>query len=229
MRFVLIFLFVSIFYKVNSQVVANVREIVITDGSGSPLKLKGGNNIEGSPYYKAEYCSANILSTDYQLYKNVSIKLNLEDNKVVFLSSAGEEMVGSFDIKRIDFNDCMDKGKKIIFESGFPSTGVQGQNSLYQVLDSGKVRLLKYIQVVQEVNKVTGLSPGLAGLTYGKIESYYIFSESKGILKLTKNADGVTSLLSDKQKEVTEFITTNKLKFRKEDDFIRVIAFYNSL
>jgi len=60
------------------------------------------------------------------------------------------------------------------------------------------------------------------------ITTYYI-EESGIIMELPMNKKGLLATFSDKQNELKEYIKKGKIRVRKEDDLIRLVARYNAL
>ena len=58
---------------------------------------------------------------------------------------------------------------------------------------------------------------------------YYSYVPGKGMAKLNKDTGAVLNALNNRQKEVSNYITTNNIKCRKEADLVKVFAYYNSL
>ncbi len=181
-------------------------------------------------FFNPEYCAATLFS-DAHVYRGLKVKINLATTEVRFVKDNSDEieMSISFRIKRIEFVDCGDKSKAI-FQSGFPViTSRDDKDILYQVLDSGKVTLLKSIKVIEKrVSKDVGYSN--TDVRYEKHENYYAYvAATNAMVKIERSKEGIVKLLADKTEQVEKFVTDNNLRFKVEAELIKVIAFYNSL
>ncbi|MDB5210913.1 MAG: hypothetical protein JWQ30_1740, partial [Sediminibacterium sp.] len=156
---------------------------LMIDLAGSPLKVKKKADVDGSPFFKEDYCDATYYGADGRIYRGIASKLNLQTNTISFLrqeENEEKEYTPSFQIKKIVFTGCTDKTGPVVFQLGFPAIGIQSDNSYYQVLDSGKTMLLKFSQVIETANPVNGLTQSGGTTSLQKIDIYYIYSPDKG-------------------------------------------------
>ena len=204
---------------------------MLQDLNGSPLRVGNTKSVEGSPFFKSSFCEANLITGDGAKYVNVRTKLNLQNNIVIYTKSDldDNEFTPTVQIKQIQFIGCSDSKGVAIFQSGFPPISKQDESAFYQVLDSGKTKLLKYFQIDETQNAVNGLNPGAPSILLLKVEFYFVFNPLKGIQKIAKSNDDVLNYFSDKKPIIETFITTNKLKCKREEDLIKVFNYYNSL
>lgn len=197
----------------------NIKSSNIQDFTGKPLILNKVSETEGSVFFDEAYRNAKVYLANGLELADIKIKLNLRDNRVFYLNNEGAEMEAVSKIKRIVFADGT------IFENGFPAVNKQDAQTYYRVMVSGKASLLlltSFVDVeykafnsatttrqIDKVNEVFGVSPN-------------------AITKLVKE-DDVLQLLTDKYKEVYDYIARNKLKCKKQADYVNVINYYNSL
>ena len=155
----------------------------------------------------------------------------MQKNIVIYTNSELDENEFSptVQIKQIQFIGGSDSKGVAVFESGFPPIGKQDESVFYQVLDSGKIKLLKYFQIDETQNTANGLNPGAPSILLQKIEFYFVYNSLLGIQKLSKSTDDVLHFFSDKKFLIETFMTTNKLKCKREEDLIKVFNYYNSL
>ncbi|SJZ80946.1 hypothetical protein [Sediminibacterium ginsengisoli] len=201
---------------------------LLVEANGSPHKAKPRANVDGTPYYNDDYCSATLYGADGKPYAAIPARLNLQENLVIF-KRGDAELTPSFMVKKIEFGQCDGKKSNAVFESGFPAIGVQNEGSFYQVLDDGKTKFLKYIQIVETATQNNGLNPSAATLTLQRNETFYVYSPAKGMVKVGKSADDLLNALADRRDQVASYISSNKFKLKKEDEMVKVINFYNTL
>ncbi|NOT51698.1 MAG: hypothetical protein HOP10_10530 [Chitinophagaceae bacterium] len=203
----------------------NANELM-TDISGKPIYLKVEYNVEGSPFFPVEYYKADIYIKKGKAYKDVYVKFNLQENLVLFKMADGTELSSSVPIQKIRFTDTSRNMYNMVFENGFPAVDKQDEGSYYQVIDTGKASLLKY----HSVSYIDKKQYGNASITrvFDQEESYYLLLY--GIMqKVGKGQEGFLSLFTDKKEELKKYMEKNKIKCRKEEDWRKVIAYYNSL
>ena len=199
------------------------------DVSGKPIYLKQEYNVEGSPFYPDEYLRANIYLRYGKIYTGIYVKFNLQENLLLYKQADGTEMSAATPIKRVIFTDTSDGWVlyNSIFENGFPSIDNRNENTFYQVLDSGKIKLLK-CHAVKFTDKK---DYGQASITrvFDQSEFWYVYLPNGQIKKIEKGTEFFLSFFPDKKEEISKYIKTQKLKCRKESDWKKAIAYYNSL
>ncbi len=183
--------------------------------------------MEGSPFFPAEPCLANVRMKGGKYYQNVSLRFYLPDEELVYLDGKGADMTAEHTVATVSFINCGDINSNYIFRCGFPAIDGHGDNAFYQVLDSGYCQLLKGYKVSYTDEKPYGSAS--ITRTYDRTEAYYAYSPKQGMKKLEKNKESLLLFLSDKTKAVDNFITANKLKCKKEEDLVKVFAYYNTL
>ncbi|MES2371731.1 MAG: hypothetical protein V4557_04065 [Bacteroidota bacterium] len=197
------------------------------DASGRPIYLRTEYEIEGTPFYADEYCTANLKIKNGKYYTGIKVKLNLQENLLIYIDREGKEMAASTPVEKIEFFNCSDPAKNKTLVSGFPAIDKQDVSNFYVRLDSGNVSLLKYIFVNYRDEK----KYGSANMTrvFEQKEVYYIYTPGKGIQRLNKDNNAVIKLLGNKKTELEDFIAKNDIKCRKEEELVKVFTFYNSL
>lgn len=199
----------------------------LNDANGRPILLHSEYLIEGSPFFYQEYCTANLKVRNGKYYQGIQVKLNLQENLVIYNAGDGKEMAAITPIEKIVFVNCADSSRNQVLLSGFPPVDKQTVNSFYVLLDSGRVTLLKQIGVNYRDVKYYGSNQTTR--VFEQKETLYVYQPNKGMMRLPKEEAAVLSLLSDQRKAVQAFLTANDLSCRKEADLVKVFQFYNAL
>ena len=200
---------------------------LMTDVSGKPMYLKVNYNIDGSPFYPEDYYRASLYTRGGKVYEGINVKFNMMDNLLVMKLDDETELVAVSPITRVLFTDSVRIGMlNTVFEKGFPPVGQQTEQTYYEVLDSGRVKLLKQRSATYTDKK----DYGQASITrvFEIKESYFLFFDGK-MNKLTGGKDGLLALIPEKKEELNQYLVDNNLKCRKENELSLAIAFYNSL
>lgn len=196
----------------------------LNDANGRPFKALRGFEEEGSPYFSEEYIESMIQLINGKTYQKISIKINQQTGEVLFKTEDGLEMSMTRPFQRIELNY---NGQRIVFRSGFPPIDEQTDRSLYQLLDSGAAIFLKYTAVSyqdkQAYNSVTTTR------VYTKKNIHYAWISGRGLEKIPKKEEEWGDFFVGYKKQIDTFIRTEKLKMKKEEDMIKVFAFYNQL
>jgi hypothetical protein len=176
-------------------------------------------DIDGSPFVQDNWVGGEIFFDEGKNYIMDSLKFDIHKDALLFLFERKEYYIpekikiDKFSIGELEFIH-LDKP-----EEGF-----------YEIIMSrDKIELFKkYRCTLIEGKPYNGIVNG----TNDKFKinsSYYARNGSGEIAKLVLTKSRILSLMSDKQKEVSNFIKENKLKLKKEKDLISIFNFYISL
>lgn len=193
---------------------------LMTDAMGQPFYPQQKYNWEGKVFFPDEYTLATVTTPNGKVYQNIRAKLNLLDNTLLFTDSADREFVATAPIAKVEFEEIPAQ-KKTTFIRPAGDTG----KALYLVLDSGKATLLKKIFLTYTDQTNFG-STTVTRIFEQKYSYYSLVNETINHLDRTKSA--VLKVLGDKRNKVEAYIEVEKLKFRKEEDLVKVFAFYNN-
>lgn len=197
----------------------------LRDINGNAIFLKTEYTAEGTPFFSDKYCNANIKVFNGKRYRDMPVKLNLLDNRVIYRAPNGNEMEALTQIESIVFDACDDKITRTVFRSGYPFAGQQTEKTYYQVLDSGNIQLLKYWKV-----NYTDQKPYSSATIVRKFEvkpEYYAYSPEKGMIKLEKGNETALNIFPEKKAKAMQFVTDQHLRLRKEDDLVKLFFYLN--
>ena len=194
---------------------------------GRAFENKYGD-INGSAYFIPDYKFSTIILSDGRKYYNIKAKLNLVEHEVVFKSSSGEEgFIGKGMVSTISIVDSTKQGiKNYTFQSGFPKIDNQANFNFYQVYITGKATLLKSINksIEERLNELSGEK----SKEFMVRENVYIYIGG-AMKRIKKEKEFFMNILADQAASVNQYLTTNKINFKNEDQIIKLIEFYNSL
>ncbi len=205
--------------------------IRITNPSTLGTKVGGGDinydEIAGRPFFNDKWMPAVLILTGNMSLKLDKVKLNLYTAEILYVDSTGKEMsAGAGIIKKIFFLDPKDSSKTIaVFQK---ITGVEDkpQGAFIQLLNSGKIELLKLTQVVLHDGGYDALR-GKNNYSFQSKITYYILND--GVVSPLKaaNKDDVTALVPPNAAAQT-WLDANKNKLKNEADIVGYLAYYNT-
>ena len=203
------------------------QQIFLSDVNGGAFENKYAD-INGSAYLFPDFKFATIELADGRKYANVKARLNLVEHEVNFIASNGEEgYIGKGMVKSFLINDTTRQGiKTYSFQTGFPKTDNQTVIHFYQILASGKIALVKSINknIEERLNELSGEK----SKEFAVRENLYLLIGGE-LKRVKKEASFFLSAMEDKKELVSQFISSNKLNFKTEDQLLRVVEYYNSL
>lgn len=203
------------------------QQIFISDVNGRAFENKYGD-VNGSAYLFPDFKYATIVLTDGRQYSNVKARINLVEHEVNFIASNGEEgYIGKGMVTAITINDTTKQGiKKYTFQSGYPTTDNQTVIHFYQVLASGKAKLLKSINknIEERLNELSGEK----SKEFAVRENMYL-QIGGGLKRIKKEAGFFLGLMVDQKDAMNLYINSNKVNFKAEEQLVKLVEYYNSL
>lgn len=203
------------------------QQIFISDVNGRAFENKYGD-VNGSAYLFPDFKYATIVLTDGRQYSNVKARINLVEHEVNFIASNGEEgYIGKGMVTAITINDTTKQGiKKYTFQSGYPTTDNQTVIHFYQVLASGKAKLLKSINknIEERLNELSGEK----SKEFAVRENMYL-QIGGGLKRIKKDAGFILGLMADQKDAMNLYINSNKVNFKAEEQLVKLVEYYNSL
>ncbi len=203
------------------------QQIFISDVNGRAFVNKYAD-VSGSAYLFPNFKFATIVLKDGRTYTNISARLNLVEHEVNFIASNGEQgYIGKGMASSILFKDTTKEVvKEYLFQTGFSPVDNQTVIHFYQVMVSGKMSLLKSINknIEERVNELSGEK----SKEFAVRENLYILIG--GYLKrIKKDAGFFLNIMADQKDAVNQFINSNKLNLKSEEQLKKLVEFYNTL
>lgn len=181
--------------------------------------------IEGDYTLPKSFKPANLYTSPTQFYAAIPAYFNLIFHTLVYKDEDGVEKYPEKILPRIAFLD--DNGKEsMIFKTGFPFNDTLDGSTYYQVLDSGKITLLKYYSTYFLDNKEPFTNRFTR--TYHYLENYYAILPNEKLVHLKLSNSDILEILQDKKAAMETFIKQNKIKSKKEKDLIELFHYYNN-
>ena len=106
----------------------------------------------------------------------------------------------------------------------------KGGKTFYQVIYNEKTVLYKHLKKhFKPADYQRAYSPNRRYDEFEWDNQLYLKRENEIPEKIKLNAKAIISHFPDKSKELQDFISAGKLKFKSDEDLIRIIAYYDSL
>ena len=203
------------------------QQIFLSDVNGRAFENKY-SDVSGSAYLYPNFKFAIIVLKDGRTYNNVQARLNLVEHEVNFIASNGEQgYIGKGMVTSILFNDTTKDGVNAnFFQTGFSPIDNQSAIHFYQVLVNGKISLLKSINknIEERLNELSGEK----SKEFAQRENLYVLSEGS-LKRVKKDSDFFLSTMANQKEAINQYIRTNKLNFKNEEQLKKLVEFYNSL
>lgn len=203
----------------NKAVVADDRSNVFTQqtmNSAPFSSQKYVSLVSGHPYYSEAWMRGTIITLDSAKFENLTVRLDLNDNKIIYKNDKNEELVSVAPVKAIWINDPV-VGRELEFE--------QVNGVFYLVLTDGPVKLYK--QYFKKMVESKAYASSITEQSMMTDEQYFVGLVT-GMARLKKPKD-LASVFPGKSKEISDLVSSKKLNGKKESDYIEVVEYYNSI
>ena len=210
---------------VSSSDVSPLSSSFFTVVGGEPvMNAKFTKLVEGSPYFKDDWMKGMVMINGGQEFAGVYFKLDLYDNEVHFKNQSGAELVATTTIKKLTLFDSTTQ-EVYNFINGLFIIANNKLTGWYQTLADGKVSLFKqYKKQLREDRPY-----GSATFEQSIFTSSLYFVLVNGDFKEVKKLKDLPGILSDKKDLVSQYIKTNNLSGKTDEDFVNVINYFNGL
>ena len=175
-------------------------------------------DIEGSPYFNSEFLTGTFYMKD-TLSVKFPIRYNICADEMEYQSEGVIYVVGS----------PQSLTKIVLGESVFIYLPFIGKGGYYELIESGKCRLVKKMRV--DFVPSEGAKP-IVGLTKSRFEKhpdvFFLVNHQNQALRIG-NMNSVLKALSDQKTKIETFIKQEKISNTKKENLIKITNYYNSL
>jgi hypothetical protein len=193
---------------------------------GVAFKEQNFADVKGSPYVFSDWAIGTV-QTSKGIYNNINVMYSELDDQIYFKNKEQEMVQFADPVKDFTLSYQQD-GNQVLahYRNGYTNIAGSSNNAFFEILTDGKVQLLK--KTTKKVREE---------VVYGSTESnknflttirYYIVTPEKGIL-VKKDKKSVFAALGSKQNELEEYTKKNSIDFKKDDDLVKLITYFNSL
>ena len=190
---------------------------------GQHFAQKADNDVEGNPMVFDNWKKGQVTLNNGEVYPIA--KINLDGQRHLFLYSVNDSTYEFVDnVKEIRiYDNANDPNSVMVFRNNIDPEST----NFVELLDTGKITIF---QVYEKKPEGENYSNGIVNNTrkYVLHTNQFAVVDKKAI-PIKFNSSTLEDLTSDKKKEVEAYVKENKLKVKKEPDFLKAINFYNSI
>jgi hypothetical protein len=206
-----------------------IKNIQFKDAGGKLLPL-GQNDILGSPYIFEKFGIGKIIFSNGMIATDSTFNFSLFDQQLYFTKNNNLFLVNQpmkeFIIEGLDSQNIYTKK---LFAAGFPAIESNTQNTLYEIITTGKsLQLLKHNQ--KRIKETTGYGAA-PQKEYVTDYAYFIFEAVANKLVYLGSQLSIKSFkkaLPHMSKKVDEMTEINKLNSRTEQGVIALVTLLNA-
>lgn len=203
-----------------AYVPTTVAQGLIADQMGNPVFEKRYTNIKGSPYLQNDWATGSVKLRDGRSFDGMKLKYDQVEDELLFLGDAEKEMTFSVPVTEFTLQDKT-------FRRGYPVGDGAPANAFYEVLEEGKMSLLK--RTSKKVIEEPAYNAASSVKSIRTNENYYLTASNLQLTKIKKDKKAVLAALPDKKEELENYIKDQRLDLRQEQDLVKLISYYNTL
>lgn len=188
--------------------------------------------VQGTPYFLDDWTKGRIDMVNGSKYENVPLKYDARNQNLVLRRDQTRDSIIVFPMQVSQFLLRADDGAVWVFRR-FPQAKIKDNNlkdSYFLVLYDGKTLLLK--QVTKVFKKADYRDPYSTNVRFDSYKSdyaYFILRPDNTLVKIKKSKKALFEVLNDKKTNVEEFAAQEKLEFKTDIDFVKVVKKYDEL
>ena len=217
-----IFSLISVFCFSQQQIVSQNYSVgtqpiyyTLQSSSGKTLNY---DDILGTPYPDKNFMKAKISGTTEE---QIPIRYNSYNDEIEFKK---DDKVLALP-KKTEYTRIEATSPKITFVlldtsdelSGYFYELVNGKNGLYKKIKT------KFIDFIPAPNGYSSDKPA----NFKTLDPVYYIKTDKSFIKKPKNSKEIIEQFPDKKENLSAFFKSNKIKFDKEEDLIKLVTFLN--
>lgn len=179
---------------------------------------------DGSPYFNDNFVQSQLFYSGKYWFKNILLRYNIYHDEIE-LSDKGL-------VWAIAPSHLIDKA--IIGDDTLVVDSLQSSNyksiAYYKLLHDGKVTLLLKMNVTLREGQPAKLyTPATPPKFTRSQDEVFVKTGKKKEPEKIKNISALIALINDKQKQLADFVKSEKLGSKKKSDYIRLARYYESL
>lgn len=176
-------------------------------------------NIKGNKYYKEEYKIAEIYVNNKKIheyavrYDAYSDEIEVAANNKTFALSKGKNI------------------RVLLKDSEYKLLDTEDKKGYFIILNKNK-EISLVLKARKKIKKAVQAKSGYGAEvppSFIKEYTYFIQEKEGGLKEIKLKKKDIIAVLKDKKDQIEEFASSKKINFKKEEDVITVIDYYNTL
>ena len=178
-------------------------------------------NVEGSPYLN-DWQLSDIFLENGETISDIMVRYNVFTDQMLYQDKNTAYVIGSPD----SISEIKVSGK--IFEYKQYTEGKKSEKGFFETIVKGKVGLLnKYEIKIIASNYNIALDVGNKNDRLVIKEQLYL--QQGGQIVILNKKSVLSEVFKDKFKEVSDYMSNEELSYKKKQDMIKIVTFYNQL
>lgn len=192
--------------------------------SGAELRESNFTYVRGTPFLYEEWSRGTVKMADSTVYNDLVLKFNALRNQLLYknLKSGGlMEFLKPISVFVLDKD-----GNRDLYRKGFPAVDNYSEDTFYQVISDGKVKLLYKRSKILTESKFYSSATSETNIT--DIFSYYVLRDGK-MKKIRPSKKEFIELFKDKENTIQAYLQAQKIDYKDKQSLANLVNYYNSL
>ncbi|MDP9046924.1 MAG: hypothetical protein M3N14_02230 [Bacteroidota bacterium] len=189
--------------------------------------ISGYTDVQGSPFLSDKWAKGMVKMADGRTFKEVRLKYDQVKDELYFQDKKNDTLIFVDPVKefKIEYDYGDDLHEKL-FRNGYKNIPNSTEGSFFEVLSDGTAQLLKRttksILESKEYNSTTTVK------RFDTNAKYYIVI-SGTVLPIKKDKKSILTVLSNRRDQLENYMRTNNINLKSDEDLVKLMAYYNSL
>jgi len=187
-------------------------------------KIGGESVVRGSPYEKEEFTPGIVVAKSGNHYIGIPLRYNIYTDEIEYKFRDR----GVYAFGQPELIDSVYIGKEK-FVYGHYSTGNRTIKGYFRVLTEKNPVLLQKMNVsIKPAESAQAYKDYVPPAFDRTRDDYFLISSSGELIRINDKKD-LQALFSDHLPDIEQFVKSNRIKFTKQDDLLKLMEYYYSL
>ncbi|MFD2515718.1 hypothetical protein ACFSRY_17730 [Pontibacter locisalis] len=191
------------------------------------------SEIKGSPYFFDKWLDASVETSNNQIFADLKLKYNVHLNEILLLKPSGDSVaLIPTTIRKFVVTDI--KNQEVEFKrfDDLKTNDASFRDNFFVVLHEGETSLLQEVKVkILRANLMSNSGYGVQKRSdeFKREEKYFFVDKNLKPVEVKLNKKNLLMVLNDKENEIKNFISKEKIDTSSEKDWIKTLMFYETL
>lgn len=189
------------------------------DVNGKVYRTTASAEVSGDPYFYSEFVKGSIKFKSGKPVEAIQLKYDLLADVILYQDSKGVLLEVADPVHEFTLASNAPGHRPVLFRNGFKPVNTFTEQSFYEVLWDGKIKLLK-----KSLKYITE-DQGYTGIKQKVINDKVIYFLVKGAetIPVNLNEKSISTVLGIPKADVSAFVKENKLDLKKDSDLTGLI------
>ena len=192
--------------------------------SGAEIREQSYSAVKGTPYLYEEWSRGTVKMADSTVYNDLALKFNALRNQLLYKNPTNGALMEF--LKPVSVFVIGKDSNRELYRKGFPAVDNFTEDTYYQVISDGKVKLLYKKSKVLVESKF--YSSATSETNIQDVSSYYILRDGN-MKKIRPSKKEFIELFKDKENTIKAYLQAQDIDYKDKQSLANLVNYYNSL